>query len=82
MSYLILFSLLETYEDQTTEKAKESMLSDIKFGKTQRYFCQNATIAEVYMNMISILLMLCFRKIGPSVSKTVYQLYCTKGALS
>ena len=60
MSFLILFSLLEAYEDQTTEKAKESMLSDIKFGKTQRYFCQNATIAEVYINMISILLMPCF----------------------
>ncbi|XP_028396130.1 crossover junction endonuclease MUS81-like isoform X2 [Dendronephthya gigantea] len=55
--YPTLKDLLEAYEEQTTEKAKETLLSDIKFGKMKR-------------------------KIGPSVSKTVYQLYCTKGALS
>ena len=31
------FSLLEAYEEKTTEKEKENLLSDIKFGKTQRY---------------------------------------------
>jgi hypothetical protein len=33
----ITFSLLEAYEEKTTEKEKENLLSDIKFGKTQRY---------------------------------------------
>ena len=55
--YSTLRDLLDAYDEQTTEKEKENLLSDIKFGKTQR-------------------------KIGPSVSRTVYQLYCTKGALS
>ncbi len=37
---MCIISLLEAYEEQPNEKKKETLLSDIKFGKTQRYFNQ------------------------------------------
>ncbi|KAF7706321.1 crossover junction endonuclease MUS81 [Silurus meridionalis] len=55
--YNTVSSLLNAYNQCSTDAEKEKLLSSIKYGKLKR-------------------------NIGPALSRTVYQLYCTDGPLS
>ncbi|XP_026990264.1 crossover junction endonuclease MUS81 [Tachysurus fulvidraco] len=55
--YSTVSSLLNAYNQCSTDAEREKLLSSIKYGKLKR-------------------------NIGPALSRTVYQLYCTEGPLS
>ncbi|XP_039515244.1 crossover junction endonuclease MUS81 [Pimephales promelas] len=55
--YSTVSSLLQAYDQCSSETEKEKLLSTIKYGKLKR-------------------------NIGPALSRTIYQLYCTRGPLS
>uniref|UniRef100_A0A673HIB5 Crossover junction endonuclease MUS81 n=1 Tax=Sinocyclocheilus rhinocerous TaxID=307959 RepID=A0A673HIB5_9TELE len=55
--YSTVSSLLQAYDQCSSESEKEKLLSSIKYGKLKR-------------------------NLGPALSRTIYQLYCTRGPLS
>uniref|UniRef100_A0A671KPP7 Crossover junction endonuclease MUS81 n=1 Tax=Sinocyclocheilus anshuiensis TaxID=1608454 RepID=A0A671KPP7_9TELE len=55
--YSTVSSLLQAYDQCSSESEKEKLLSSIKYGKLKR-------------------------NLGPALSRTIYQLYCTCGPLS
>ncbi|XP_026072421.1 crossover junction endonuclease MUS81 [Carassius auratus] len=55
--YSTVSSLLQAYDQCSSESEKEKLLSSIKYGKLKR-------------------------NLGPALSRTIYQLYCTHGPLS
>lgn len=55
--YSTVSSLLQAYDQCSSETEKEKLLSSVKYGKLKR-------------------------NLGPALSRTIYQLYCTRGPLS
>ncbi|KAG7218664.1 hypothetical protein INR49_019788 [Caranx melampygus] len=59
-------SLFSAYDRCSTEAEKEKLLSSVRYGKLKRFVESDAKLWNL----------------GPALSRTVYQLYCSPGALT
>uniref|UniRef100_A0A672JCT2 Crossover junction endonuclease MUS81 n=1 Tax=Salarias fasciatus TaxID=181472 RepID=A0A672JCT2_SALFA len=78
-------SLLGAYQRCSSESEKEKLLSSIRYGKLKRSVFRllvGSSSGEFGASPVSPLPICVRRNLGPALSRTVYQLYCTQGALS
>lgn len=83
---------MTAYDQCTSDTDKEKLLSSIRYGRLKRFVekASNLTMVKTVVCCTMLLQLklsnekyfFSFRNLGPALSRTLYQLYCTPGALS